>query len=110
LYIDNCLITANINITGYYNIKEGTRLIADWAFSDCSSLKSITIPNSVTSIGREAFNSCSNLTSITIPNSVTSIGNGAFRYCSSLTSVTVPSHTEMGEDAFPEDTEIIRKD
>ena len=59
------------------------------AFSDCSGLTSITIPNSVTSIGSHAFNKCSGLTSITIPNSVTSIGDLAFVGCSGLTSITV---------------------
>ena len=71
------------------------------AFSDCSGLTSITIPNSVTSIGNYAFSKCSGLTSVTIPNSVTSIGNYAFRNCSGLTSVTIPnSVTSIGEDAF----------
>ena len=71
------------------------------AFSDCSSLTSITIPNSVTSIGDYAFYSCSGLTSVTIPNSVTSIGISAFMYCSGLTSVTIPnSVTSIGNDIF----------
>ena len=48
------------------------------AFSGCSGLTSVTIPNSVTSIGSSAFSGCSKLTSVTIPNSVTSIGDGAF--------------------------------
>ena len=48
------------------------------AFAYCSGLTSVTIPNSVISIGDEAFEFCYSLTSITIPNSVTSIGNGAF--------------------------------
>ncbi len=56
-------------------------------FSSCSGLTSITIPNSVTSIGAYAFESCSSLSSITIGNGVTSIGDYAFRYCSSLTDV-----------------------
>ena len=50
------------------------------AFSDCSGLTSIAIPNSVTRIGSGAFGGCSGLTSITIPNSVTTIGRGAFSY------------------------------
>ena len=61
--------------------------IGSLAFEFCSSLTSITIPNSVTSISRYAFGGCSSLTSITIPNSVTSIGDNAFSQCSSLTSI-----------------------
>ena len=75
--------------------------IGEFAFSDCSGLTSITIPNSVTSIGREAFAWCSGLTSVTIPNSVTSIGGWAFSGCSGLTSVTIPnSVTSIGDLAF----------
>ena len=65
--------------------------IGDAAFSDCSGLTSVTIPNSVTSIGEGAFLECSGLTSITIPNSVTSIGTYAFWRCSGLTSITIPN-------------------
>ena len=71
------------------------------AFSGCSSLTSIHIPNSVTSIGESAFRGCSSLTSIHIPNSVTRIGKRAFYGCSSLASVYISnSVTSIGEDAF----------
>ena len=70
---------------------EGYTSIGRCAFSECSSLTSITIPNSVTSIAGGAFQHCSALTSITIPNSVTSIGDFAFEYCSSLTTMVVES-------------------
>ena len=59
------------------------------AFEDCSGLTSVTIGNNVTSIGKCAFDGCSSLTSITIPDSVTSIGIFAFRDCSGLTTVTI---------------------
>ncbi|MBQ2239705.1 MAG: leucine-rich repeat domain-containing protein, partial [Alistipes sp.] len=62
--------------------------IGDLAFEGCSSLTSITIPESVTIIGHGAFYGCSSLTSITIGNGVTSIGEWAFEDCSSLTSIT----------------------
>ena len=82
-------------------IKEGTYLIADCAFFDCSSLTSVEIPNSVTIIGKQAFYECSGLTSVEIPNSVTSIGYYAFEGCSGLTSVEIPnSVTSIGDGAF----------
>ena len=66
-----------------------------------NSLTSITIGNSVTSIGGSAFLLCSNLTSVTIPNSVTSIGLSAFQVCTNLTSVTIGnSVTSIGGSAF----------
>ena len=75
--------------------------IGSYAFQGCFSLTSIIIPNSVTSIGYAAFKGCSSLTSITIPNSVTSIGDHAFYDCSSLTSVTIGnSVTSIGSSAF----------
>ena len=75
--------------------------IGNSAFSSCSGLTSVTIPDGVTSIGNSAFSYCSGLTSVTIPDSVTSIGNGAFSWCSDLTSVTIPdSVTTIGEYAF----------
>ncbi len=71
------------------------------AFFGCSGLTSITIPNGVTSIDFEAFFRCYSLTSVTLPNSVTNIGNEAFRYCSGLTSITLPnSVTNIGNEAF----------
>ena len=75
--------------------------IGDLAFSLCTGLTSVTIGNSVTSIGRSAFSGCTGLTSVTIGNSVTSIGEHAFSGCTSLTSVTIPnSVTSIGRRAF----------
>jgi len=75
--------------------------IDDSAFSDCTLLTQITIPDSVTSIGRSAFYHCTALTHITIPDSVTSIGDRAFSGCTSLTHITIPdSVTSIGGSAF----------
>lgn len=64
--------------------------IGDWAFSGCN-LTSITIPNSVFSVGEAAFNSCRYMTSVSIPNSVTYIGPAAFYDCGALTSIVIPN-------------------
>ena len=87
----------NINTV---NISNGITRIGDCAF-DGLGITSITIPDSVTSIGNDAFGDCENLTDITIPDSVTSIGEGAFRNCKSLTSITIPcSVTSIGDYTF----------
>mgnify|MGYP002543931583 CR=1 FL=1 len=75
--------------------------IGDYAFRGCSSLTSVTIPDSVTSIGYSAFEDCKNLAKVTIPDSVTSIGASAFNGCTGLTSITIPgSVTSIGGSAF----------
>jgi len=74
--------------------------IGDMAFKECTTLTSITIPDSVTIIGMYAFYK-SGITSITIPSKVESIGDYAFGNCISLTKVTIDnSKTRIGEYAF----------
>ena len=97
-YVGNIIIPES---TTYNGTTYSVTTIDRYAFSDCSGLTSVTIPNTVTSIGEYAFSGCSGLTSVTIPNSVTSIGNGIFFNCSGLTSVTIPnSVTSIGDYAF----------
>ncbi|MGN0812311.1 MAG: leucine-rich repeat protein [Candidatus Coproplasma sp.] len=101
LYIGKHLIKANSSISGEYAIKDGTLTIADKAFYNCGILTSVTIPNSIKSIGYWSFRDCSSLANVTIGNSVTSIGSCAFYGCSSLMSVTIPdSVTSIGGYAF----------
>ena len=87
LYINNCLIECPTDKNGVYEIKDGTRVIADYACYGCSSLASVTIPNEVKTIGGYAFAGCSDLVSVTIGEGVTNIGFSAFRDCNSLSSV-----------------------
>ena len=66
-----------------------------------TNLKKVTIPNSVTEIGHYAFSGCENLSSLTFSNKLESIGDRCFENCTSLTSVTLPnSVTAIGWSAF----------
>ncbi len=94
LYLNGTLVTT-------LTIPDSVTSIGDYAFEGCTSLTSVTIPDSVTSIGDSAFEYCTSLTSVTIPDSVMSIGGSAFRGCTSLTSVTIPDNvTSIGKLAF----------
>ena len=91
---------ANIFIASSYKGLPVTT-IGDSAFSVCTNLTSITIPDSVTSICDYAFYGCTSLTNVTIPDSVTSIGNSTFIHCTGLTSVTIGNNvTSIGSNAF----------
>ena len=81
------------------------------AFRDCSSLTSVTIPDSVTIISSSAFRDCSRLTSVTIPASITNIQNNAFGYYSN-SSEKIDGFTIYGEkgtaaEKYAENNDII---
>ena len=65
-------------LKGYYSVKEGTQIICDNAFSDCCSLSSIVIPDSVTSIGNGVYYDCCSLEYIYIPKSVICLKGNPF--------------------------------
>ena len=75
--------------------------LGDSAFENCYSLTNVVIPDSVTSIGELAFNECTSLNGVTIGNGVTNIGVEAFLYCTSLHRVMIGnSVTNIGVSAF----------
>ncbi len=83
------------------DIPDSVDTIGDYAFYWCDNLTSVTIGSGVTSIGSYAFCNCIDLTSVTIGSGVTSIGDWAFYNCIDLTSVTIGSGvTSIGEYAF----------
>lgn len=122
LYIGNHLIKADewaVNkgiaegtTTSDYAVKPGTITVADAAFYGCDALTSVTLPDSVQSIGSKAFASCKGLTGMTIPKNVTSIGEGAFLTCVGLTDIRVDPDSiayisENGVLYNKEKTEIV---
>ena len=122
-YGDETELTLPDSFTAYDGTEVTSYQINDYAFYGRDDLTSVTIPDSVTSIGELAFSGCTAEiiwggtpaiteiggsafagyagTSIAIPDSVTSIGDSAFLSCGSLTSITIPdSVTSLGDSAF----------
>ena len=95
------LIRAPEWLSGDYRVLDGTVVICDKAFAECSDLKEINIPTSVTCIGNKAFKECKNLQQINIPDSVTCIGDEAFGFCRSLKEINIPTSVNcIGDYAF----------
>ena len=113
-----------VEITGYTGSTETLEIpseidgksvttIGDYAFWDCDSLTSVTIPDSVTSIGNCAFWGCDSLVTIAIPASVTGIGREVFYSCDSLSSIDVSENnncycSENGVLFNKDKTELIQ--
>lgn len=76
----------------------GIENIGDYAFDLYSdSITSVSIPDSVTEIGKEVFGDCVSLTEINIPDSVTKIGINAFKGCTSLETIVIPKNVTVIE-------------
>lgn len=85
----------------YISVPEGITEIGNYAFSGCSGLTSLLIPADVLSIGSYAFKDCTGIDKITLPDRLGTIGSYAFQNCTGLTGMTVPdSVTDIGSGAF----------
>ena len=83
-------------------IPDSVIYIWDYAFEECSGLETVDMPDSLSLIGEYAFSGCGSLTDITIPAGVKTIREGAFSECGSLTDITVPdSVTSLEGGVFP---------
>lgn len=91
----------NKDIVSFNELKYFTGVTTISGFDGCSGLTSVTIPNSVTTIGSCAFRGCSKLTTVSIPNTVTTIDDHAFYDCNSMTDVNIPTTVSyIGMSAF----------
>ena len=95
LYINNALVEAKRSLSGSYSIKKGTKVIASFAFENCTDLTRVTIPDSVISIGGDAFYGCSSLSAILIPAGVNNIGSNAFTNCTVLNAINVVTANQV---------------
>ena len=83
-----------------YVVGQGIESIGNYAFGNCDSLLSVTLPQSVTTIGDSAFYSCKKMYSVVLPNGITRIGNAVFYGCA-ITSINLPKNVvSIGSDAF----------
>ena len=99
--IDDDVLTQYTGNDTHVVVPDGVERIGDNAFSDKTSIQTITLPDSVTAIGESAFRHCDDLESINLPEGITEIESDAFTYCDSLTSLDIPSTVDtIGGDAF----------
>ncbi len=89
LYLDNYLLYADIEYTGVFSVKEGTKLISNFAFAESAGITEIILPDSVEIIGYRGFSNCENLVSLTIGKGLTTVNEAAFSGCNKLQNVYI---------------------
>lgn len=113
LYIQNCLISVSPSFQGEFTVKEGTTLVADQAFYQCTYVTTVNIAESVTTVGNYAFYGCVSLTYVSNATEIT-FGNSVFEGCFSYEqfipgggSIVTPSNPSEGASGFDEIDESI---
>lgn len=96
----NCSFLENITLEGA-GFSSGNPYVGDYAFYNCTGLKELALPSTVTNVGKYAFEGCSGLETITLGKSLTSIGEYAFKGCRKVKMIAVPPTVKrIGEGAF----------
>lgn len=102
------LIKCDKSVSGSVTIPDSVITIGKQAFFKCEGITDIVFGNSVETIGEAAFYKCNGLSSVVLPNSVKSIGNSSFCSCSNLLSVSLGNAVESIDDgAFYECERLI---
>ena len=98
---DEIYINFDISNTTGITYLSGGEEPTNGEFYNCSNLKSIILPDTLTTLGDAVFYGCKNLSSVTIPDKVTKIGKWTFQYCESLVEIKLPnSLMSIGQQAF----------
>ena len=101
MYLESVVIPGSVKVIGkFWYGRDGSHSFNSYAFSGCTSLKSVTLAEGVEGIGAGVFEGCTSLASVTIPESVTEIGGGAFKGCKSLANITIPSSVKVIGGAY----------
>ncbi len=89
-------------------VLSGVTSVGYYAFSDCTNLETVILPESVETIGRYAFAGCTKLSAISLPNAITEIASHAFFGCSSLTEIVIPTGvTRISPSAFEDCISLV---
>lgn len=100
-YIGDYLLCCKEEHAGEVIVREGTKFIAGNAFSHCSNITAVSLPDSIKSIGKYAFIACTSLEKMNIPDSVTEIKEGTFFRCTNLVNITISENiNKIGDTAF----------
>ncbi len=100
IYLGPCYYRYKGNMPSFYeaSVREGTKVLADGAFSSCGTLQSITVPEGVEQIGTSTFFECVGLKTVKLPDSLRTVGTMAFSGCRELEELELKQNVSIIED------------
>ncbi|MBQ3196141.1 MAG: leucine-rich repeat domain-containing protein [Clostridia bacterium] len=90
LYIGNYLVDVKTDAKGELVAKDGTTLVADYAFSQCTAIERVILPDETASVGKYAFNSCTSLKQVVFEGKLQGFSEGLFWDCYALEKISGP--------------------